>query len=312
MTARKRYRGVVFDSARWDGFELRAGDVIIATPAKCGTTWMQKICALLIFDGADLGRPLSEVSPWLDMLTSDIATVVTLLDAQQHRRFIKTHTPLDGLPWDERVTYLVVGRDPRDVSQSWVHHMNTLDRAAFLAARAAAVGLDDLAGTEPPPPPPDDPRERFWMWAESDADGDYTLAVLLHNLSIAWERRHLPNVALFHYSDLQADLVGEMERVAAVLGLPLGRARIEELAKEATFDAMKARADEVVPERAVKLWADSSQFFHKGSSGQWHDLLDHDGIARYEARVAELVPPDLARWAHVGWRGMEADTATIG
>src|SRR6187455_1231536 len=95
-----RYRSIVADNARWDGFEFRPGDIVISTPPKCGTTWTQMLCALLVFDGPELPRPLGELSPWLDMLTRPIEDVVAMYDAQDHRRFIKTHTPLDGLPLD--------------------------------------------------------------------------------------------------------------------------------------------------------------------------------------------------------------------
>ena len=93
-----RYRSFLFDSVRWDGFALRPGDIIISTPPKCGTTWMQMICALLIFRTPAFDRPLDLISPWLEMLTRPRADVVADLEAQSHRRFIKSHTPLDGLP----------------------------------------------------------------------------------------------------------------------------------------------------------------------------------------------------------------------
>src|SRR4051794_6100782 len=125
--ALRRYRSVVADSARWEGFEFRAGDIVISTPPKCGTTWMQTMCALLVFDGDDFGRPLSEISPWLDMQLAHVDEVRARLDSQEHRRIIKTHTPLDGVPWDSRVTYIGVGRDPRDVAVSSGNHMRNLD-----------------------------------------------------------------------------------------------------------------------------------------------------------------------------------------
>ena len=59
----------VQDSARWDGFRFRPGDIVISTPPKCGTTWTQMICALLVFQTPDLPAPLGELSPWLDMVT---------------------------------------------------------------------------------------------------------------------------------------------------------------------------------------------------------------------------------------------------
>src|SRR5918997_952744 len=94
-----RYRGLVYDSARWAGFRFRPDDIVISTPPKCGTTWMQMLCAMLVFDATEFYRPLGDISPWLDMQTSDLAAVMAELDAQDHRRLIKTHTPLDGLPY---------------------------------------------------------------------------------------------------------------------------------------------------------------------------------------------------------------------
>ena len=112
MTERRRERNFVYDSGRWDGFVFRGDDIVISTPPKCGTTWMQMLCALLIFGTPDLPAPLAELSPWLDMQTRPVEDVFRDLDAQTHRRFIKTHTPLDALPFDERVTYVHVARDP--------------------------------------------------------------------------------------------------------------------------------------------------------------------------------------------------------
>ena len=156
-----RYRSLVADSARWDGFEFRPGDIVISTPPKCGTTWTQMLCALLIFDGPHLPAPLDEISPWLDMCNRPLAEVRSVLAAQTHRRFIKTHTPLDGVPSHPDVTYLVVGRDPRDVAISYEHHDANMDFDHFLALRATAVGNDDLADFPPRAPLADDPVERF-------------------------------------------------------------------------------------------------------------------------------------------------------
>jgi len=303
MTELKRYRNVVFDNARWTGFRFRDGDIVISTPPKCGTTWMQMLCAMLVFDAVEFDRPLTQISPWLDMQTNELAAVVVALEAQEHRRLIKTHTPLDGLPIDGRVTYLCVGRDPRDVILSFEHHMANLDWEAFMAARAAAVGLDDLKELGPPPEPPSaDPVERFWQWAYDEADSAMpTLSAVLHHLQTFWNRREDLNIALFHYSDLQADLLGQLRRLADVLAVEVTDGRLEEYAAAATFEGMKQRADDLVPEVGNGIWRNNREFFHRGYSGQWRDLLDAETLRRYEDRVAELVPPDLAAWTHGGW-----------
>ena len=111
------------------------------------------ICALSCSRPTTFEQPLDLISPWLDMLTRERDDVVADLDAQTHRRFIKTHTPFDGLPYDDRVTYIGVGRDPRDVALSWDNHMANMDFEAMFGARDAAVGLDDLAELFPDGPP---------------------------------------------------------------------------------------------------------------------------------------------------------------
>ncbi len=49
-----RYQSALEDSARWDGFVFRPGDIVISAPSKAGTTWTQMICALLVFQTPEL------------------------------------------------------------------------------------------------------------------------------------------------------------------------------------------------------------------------------------------------------------------
>ena len=303
MPERVRYRTLISDSARWDGFELRAGDIVISTPAKCGTTWTQMICALLVFQTDELPDSLDRLSPWLDMLTRDRDDVVADLDAQTHRRFIKTHTPYDGLPHDDGVTYICAGRDPRDVALSWDNHMLNMDLIALFTAREAAVGNGDLAELMPDGPPLPAPTEieRFWQWVDEPIPGgarSECLANLVHHVSTFWSRRDAPNILLLHYGDLEADLDGQMRALTAQLGIPVDEERWPGLVEAATFERMRANADRVAPDTTNRLWQDNRQFFHRGTSGQWRALLDDADLDRYFARVAELAPDDVARWLH--------------
>jgi len=302
----RRYRSALADSSRWDGFEFRAGDIVISTPSKCGTTWMQMICALLVFGDGDLPRPLTALSPWLDLQTDTISNVFAELAAQRHRRFIKTHTPLDGLPFDEEVTYICVGRDPRDAAISSDNHLSNMNRDVLIEAREKVVGPNDLPSFAPGAPPPrvEDPLERFWRWVEHDAPPDEGLELLLHHLRTFWDLRHASNVVLVHYADLQADLEGEMRRLADLLGIAIAEDVWPGLVAEARFDRMRDRAGELAPQVTMDgLWHDASRFFNRGTSGQWQALLGPGDLGRYEARVRRLAPPDLAAWAHAGWRG---------
>ena len=48
-----------------------------------------------------------------------------LVEAQTHRRFLKTHLPVDALVFSEKAKYIYIGRDGRDVVWSlYNHHAN--------------------------------------------------------------------------------------------------------------------------------------------------------------------------------------------
>jgi hypothetical protein len=298
-----RYHTFLTDNARWDGFAFRDGDIIISTPPKCGTTWMQMLCGLLVFQNPTYDRPLALISPWLDMRLRRRDEVVADLEAQRHRRFIKTHTPLDGLPFDERVTYICVGRDPRDVALSFGNHLANIDPEAFFRAREAVMDDDPDHPRPPDGPPivPDSEVERFWRFVDDPAPPTENIATLrgmLHHLATFWPERHRPNIVLFHFADLQGGLDAEMRRLAGRLEIDVPASGWPELVAAATFDRMRERADDLVPDGPQKIWRRNEEFFHRGTSGQWRSLLDAGDLERYHARVGELATPELAAWVH--------------
>ena len=298
-----RYRGLVHDSARWEGFETRPGDVFVCTPPKCGTTWMQMIVLLLVFQQPELPDRLASIAPWLDMVARPRTEVFAELAAQEHRRSVKSHTPLDGLPQEDQATYVVVGRDPRDAGISMDHHRANLDFDRFFADRVHAAAVDgvELEPLSPPAPASDDPAERFWRWVEDDTDPTTTahsLRFTMAHLRSFWEAPEHLDVVFFHYDDLQVDLAGEMRRLAEHLGIEVPDDRWPGLVDAATFDSMRNRAVDVAPGQSAALWRDPDRFFHRGTSGQWRELLDEEGVERYARRVRSLAPPDLVEWLH--------------
>lgn len=297
MTDRRSYKGIVSDNARWDAVTLRPDDIIVSTPPKCGTTWMQTSVGLVLFQEPDLPAPLSELSPWVDMLTWPLDELVATIESQQYRRFLKTHTPLDGLPWDERVTYICVGRDPRDVALSWDNHLASMDIGNLLTARIAAVGADDLDPSMVPEMPAE-PVDRFWAWVEDDAVDDLAgLANMVNHLDSFWSRRDEPNIHLFHYAEMQEDLPGQLRRLAAILGVAVPEDRWDVLVQAATFESMKAKADVLAPDTTHKVWRDNALFFHSGRS-RWREVMSDDEVPRYRTRLDALASPELIEWLH--------------
>ncbi len=294
-TIEHHYKSGLMDSERWANFVPRDSDIIISTPYKAGTTWTQRICALLIFQSVELDEPLSRTSPWLDQEVYPIEDVLSRYEAQTHRRFIKTHTPLSALPYYPNVTYLVCGRDPRDLFVSMENHYANLNMPKFLEILANNSDANDA-----PPSMPDDVNERFKMWLTQgsfpwETDG-FPFWSAFHHLQSFWRYRELSNIHFIHYADLQADLAGEMRRIASILDIEPHEALWPELIKAATFTEMKQHHEQIGPNMDQAIWHDSSKFFNKGTSGQWRETLSAESIDLYLATKAEKLEPSLAQW----------------
>lgn len=300
---RRHYLGYFADSARWDAVTLRPGDVVVTTPSKSGTTWTQLIVAMLLHRSTELPAPLSELSPWVDAQVRSTDDLVALLGAQPHRRVMKTHTPLDGIPVAPQVTYLAVFRHPLDVALSDKDHAANMTDHVH-AVRWEAVGAKDLDDLEIRPPRPDDPAEHLRAFIDGPltftGGGPYSLVETTDQLRHAWALRHEPNVHLVHYADLLADLSGEMRRIAAAIDVDTEGLPWDDLVAAATFDSMRTRASDLAPEAGHQIWHEDGAFFRRGGRRNWAELLAPDEVAAFEARTAELAGSDAAAWLLAG------------
>jgi hypothetical protein len=164
------------------------------------------------------------------------------------------------------------------------------------------VRMRQLTGQpQPAEPPPARRPLRDWLvgWINEDADPreqtDSLRGVMWH-LSDAWARRGEPNILLVHYDDLSADLDGEMRRLAARLGIAVPEHLWPSLVEAATFEHMRAGADQFAP--AGGVLKSSAAFFRMGKSGSGREILTDDEMADYHARTERMAPRDMLAWLH--------------
>ena len=274
-----------FDSTMWNGFSFRDDDVIIASYAKSGTTWMQQIVAQLIFDG-DFKGTLGEMSPWVDLRVPPREVKLPAIEAQSHRRFLKTHLPVDALNFSPKAKYIYVARDGRDVVWSlYNHHLKA--NAAWYAKLNDSPGLVGDKIT----PPTTDVVPYFRDWLTNDGQPFWSL---WDNMRSWWNIRGLDNVLMVHYADLKRDMEGEMRRVAAFLDLdPQNWPAILE---HCSFPWMKAHAADSAPLGGAFWEGGAETFIHKGTNGRWQGQLTAQDVAAYEARALAELGPDCAAW----------------
>ena len=160
---------------------------------------------MLIFGKVDHGVQPGNTSPWIDANFEPIEAYLQRINTQPHRRFIKTHTPFDGIPFFPQCTYFAVFRDPRDMFFSILNHRDNW------------VDKDEAAASFPK----GDNAFQDWLTGEFDPNefDHQTMGGVAHFFKTYWDYRDLPNVHLFHYADMKNDLKSIIGRMAEGLDI---------------------------------------------------------------------------------------------
>lgn len=276
-----------FDSTIWNDLQFRDDDVIIATYAKSGTTWTQQIVGQMLF-GPDPELQVADMSPWLDLRVPPKDVKLPVVEAQTHRRFIKTHLPVDALRFSEKAKYLYIGRDGRDVMWSFYNHHANANALWYEA-------LNDTPGRVGPPiePPPSDIRQYFRDWLERDG---HPFWPFWENVRSWWEIRELPNVRLIHFAELKRDMPGMMRAIAEFLEIDVRPADWPDIELYCSFDWMKANATKTTPLGGAFWDAGAETFINKGTNGRWQNELPREDSAAYEARAVAELGEECAAW----------------
>lgn len=285
-TRSRIYSGTVTDPHNWSVVDLRTDDIFVVTPPKCGTTWMQSIVAMLIFQKPGMDKQIGAVSPWLDSGFKNRDEIAVRLKAQTHRRCIKTHSPLDGIPYDPACSYISIYRHPMDAHFSMRSQVENM--------------VVNLLGDRFP----DDIHEAFRMFVQDpspngDADS-MTLECMVHHYKTLRDWVHLPNVHMFHYADLSRDLSGQISQIAKVLDIDLSPALLASITEGAQFGTMQANAIRIGNSAGPTIFREKAKFFSTGSSNKWENRLGDDEVKMYQDRIAELLPPNDVHWLENG------------
>lgn len=298
----REYVNDTLDSRHWDHVTFRDDDIVVCTALKTGTTWMLRILSLLIHQEVTASNETMK-TPWPDYrLQASIEDIVKEMEAIKHRRFIKCHVPLDGIPYDENVKYIHVSRELHDAFFSLQNHWEILTEEN--------LATKDKYGEKPFPRFKDggDVHQRWHDWLTKasfpwEKDG-YPFWSMFSYAESFWPYRNLPNVLLVHFTDLLNDLEGQMRRVARFIGVEVLEDQWVDFAKAAHFDSMKKDLNVLQP-KMMKSFKGGSNGFMDQVDGIWVDILTTDeDIAIYEARASQM-DPELREW-------IEKDSLEIG
>jgi aryl sulfotransferase len=253
---------------------------------------------MLVFKSA-APRPILEDSPWLDLRARDLKAMLERIEAQTHRRSLKAHLPFDALPVYQGVKYIHIGRDGRDAAMSFHNHLANF--SADMIQRHNEVSRADEKFGDDWPPVPESAAEFFSGWV---ADGGGALgdegASFFNVENSYWAARNENYMLLVHYNDLKTDRDGEMRRIAEFLNIDIPATVWPELIAAASFEAMKAQGQELLPNAHRAFVGGAARFLHKGTNGRWQGTVLSADLERYDAQVAAFFTPGLAHWVSNG------------
>lgn len=233
----------------------RPDDIFISSYPRSGTTWLQYMLHVLSNDGDSGFAHISEVVPWYERSLALGQRRAADFERLKSPRIFKSHLPYAWLPRGARYVYAL--RDGRDVAVSYHHlyrsHLGSGDEFDAFFERFMRGAL------------------QYGSWFDHVA---------------AWQAEAArPCVRIVSYEALRSDPERVMSELCAFLGFARSPARIAELARACSFEAMKRdehRFDHATGERALRGMQTGS-FLREGRSGNHSTYLSPDQLARFEA-----------------------------
>jgi len=309
---------------------MKDGDLVVATGAKSGTTWMLYCTHQIRTNGTDLDDELypdvSLTTPWPDLRQSRKANWIqqkerlnttilpdgrALRDLWDHPsysfRIFKSHFAPPDLPvtkkGGKKIKYMAMARNGIDVAASMT---------PFYSAHTDR--FRNLWGGFPP------------VIDESSYDSDEPPAAVKDILPGGplgffyfgyvkkwWEYRKEPNVILLHYSDIRKDLKGGVKRIAKFLDVDLNPKELNTVTERCGIEHMR-KANKFLyrlplnddPEALWDLEKDhiikSGSFVKKGGIGTGAAIFSDKVVAQWKKAEEDEFGhnPALLKWAREG------------
>ncbi|XP_028405216.1 estrogen sulfotransferase-like [Dendronephthya gigantea] len=196
-------------------FKPRPSDIIIVTPLKCGTTWVQQIAHQLKTGGDMDFKEITEVVPYIESAHD----MHLDLEAEQRAnpRCYKNHTWYDHCPKGGK--YIVIYREPCAVAYSLFKFMY----AWFF--QPDEITLEQFI------------LNFFLVLGKPQSEMEY--ASYFEHFISWWKHRNDPNVLFLFYEEMKEDLETAVKAIALFMGIH-DQERIQNAVRMSTFEFMKA------------------------------------------------------------------------
>lgn len=237
----------------------RDDDVFVVSYSKCGASFVQHIVHLIFNQGQPSGDYIkwSIATPHLELVGAEAVRKMPRPNA------IKSHLPVELMPWSSEAKYIYVARNPKDCFVSIF-----LNRQLFLKEKSMDAAFQEFISGD-------------MIW------GDY-----FDHVSGWYAKKKEPNVMFLLYEDIKRSPHEVTEKLAAFLGekwlesIVLDESTLDKIVHHSSYDFMKEHAHKTVrkfeetpeedPEAPI-MEAPAMRartFARRGTVGDWRSTLN--------------------------------------
>ena len=279
--------------------EWRNGDIIVAVPAKSGTTWTMNIVHQLRTGGDPDFKDIYIEVPWLEFVENEHDTPERRLErfrsmGTSRRRAFKTHSAPPMIPYIEPgpnapdVKYVVVLRNPEEAIVSLKPFFEGHTQAFYDSWKVSKAEMT---------------RATFVEFYSEVLAQIPTVDMFFGFLAAWWPLRNKPNVRLFHFTELKNEPERVIPAIAEFLGLSPTKEQWPRVLEYCSFKWMKEHQEKFEIQHLLGFpMLETGAMVRKGAIGAAkEDGMTPQIAAEIRAKGAEIIKnPKLLDWFYHG------------
>ncbi len=258
-------------------FIARPTDILITTPPKAGTTWMQQILYQLHSGGDTSFTSIDKVVPWLEIQREGKSwqDILQHFETLPEPRIFKTHCTAEQTPGIGTAKIILTSRDPRDCCVSFYHHL---------------MNMTDAARSNKQTPRPASLDEHVDMWLE--------FAAWYRNVKSWWPYFDHPRVLWLRYQDMKQDIETHIDKIIAFLRLNISAEHKEKVLEHSSFEWMKAHDEKFSRQGGNKKMQTfkPGEFIRQGEVGRYHELMSVEQERRILDKAKAMLEPECLKF----------------
>lgn len=241
-------------------FVVQDDDVYVVTFPRSGTTWTEQIVHLLVNNGEQGEKRLTDAVPWLETLPHRPSGMAETLKAIRGRRLFTSHLPYPLMPRAKNTTakFIYVARNPKDVATSFYFHDQS---------------KGGYEGTW---------EDHFQLFL----DGGLTFGSYFDHVLPWWETsQREKNILFLKYEDMKYDHAGSTAQIASFLDLQTDSQLIDRVVTLSSFKSMSSSQTtnfDWIPQREGV-----PTHFRKGNIGDWRNQFSEEQSQKLDAIFME-------------------------